>query len=113
MFRALSFRALHRACLDFGVTPALEKKDALVLLGLFNLPLRTSRRFRAERFHLVPLPFLDLALGFLRNVAKVLVSLFIFVAKNLIKSPSVSPVTIVCFSIAIKRHFIGILIDLQ
>ena len=57
------------------------------------------RRSRVGRFLPVPLSFLDLMLRFLMIVAKVMVFLFISMAKTLIKSHS----TILCFSISVKR----------
>ena len=91
----------------------LQKWMHRCCLGCVQLPLRIFRRSQTERFFFVPLSFLDLMLGFLMNVAKVLVSLFISGAKTLIKSPSVNPATILCFSIAGKCLFIDILINLQ
>ena len=47
-----------------------------------GIALRVFQRHRVERFFLVPLSFLDLMLRFLMNVAKVLDSLFISMAKT-------------------------------
>ena len=116
MFSAISFSKLHRACRSVWTLvwlQPLQKWMHWCCLGCVQLSLRIFWRFWAERFLFVPLSFLDLMFEFLMNVAKVLVSLFISVAKNLINNPSVSSAIILCFSIAVKRPFIGILRDLQ
>ena len=69
--------------------------------------------FKDSEFFLVPLSFLYLMLGSLMNVANILVSFFISVAKTLIKKRSVNSATILCFLMAVTHLFIAILIDLQ
>ena len=89
----------------------LQKMMHWCCLACVQLSLLIFRRSLAERLLLVPLSFPDLVLGCLINVAKVLVSLFISAAKTLIKSPSFSLATILCFSVAVKFIFISVLID--
>lgn len=113
MFFAISFNTLHRACLDLGVTPALVKMAALVLLGFRTISFRIFRRSRSERFLLVPLSFLGLISGDFTNVFSVLASLSNSVAKSLIERPSASPATNLCFSAAVRRPFLGIFRHLQ